>query len=107
MRRSDPGCDRVPRLLSDLKLDRPLGLLLHHNRARGDSISVDHIADAEANQIAAAQLAVNCEIEQCELSGSPGHLQSNSDGPDLFQLQRGLLAEQPALVPRWYTLLCR
>ena len=54
MRRSDPGCDGVPRLLGDLKLDRPLGLLLHDNRAGGDPTSVDHIVDAEANQIAAA-----------------------------------------------------
>jgi hypothetical protein len=54
MRRSDPGCDRVPRLLSDLKLNRPLGLLLHDHRAGGDSTSVDHIVDAETNQIAAA-----------------------------------------------------
>ena len=54
LRRSDPSCDRVPRLLSDLKLDRPLGLLLHDNRAGGDSTSADHIVDAEANQIAAA-----------------------------------------------------
>jgi hypothetical protein len=53
MRRSDPGCDRLRGLLSDLKLERPLGLLLHHNRAGGDSISVNHIVDAEANQIAA------------------------------------------------------
>jgi threonine dehydratase len=41
-------------LLSDLKMERPLGLLLHHNRAGGDSFSVNHIVDAEANQIAAA-----------------------------------------------------
>jgi hypothetical protein len=54
MRRSDPGRDRLPRLLSDLKLDRPLGLLLHHNRAGGDSVSMNHIVDTEADQIAAA-----------------------------------------------------
>src|SRR4029453_2973616 len=43
MRRSDPGCDRVPRLLSDLKLDRPLGLFLHDNREGGDPSFVAHI----------------------------------------------------------------
>jgi len=49
MRRTDPGCDRVSRLLSDLELDRPLGLLLHDNRTRGDSTSVNDIVDAEAD----------------------------------------------------------
>src|SRR5437867_546727 len=31
----DPGTDRVPRLFGDLELHRPLGLLLHDNRAWG------------------------------------------------------------------------
>jgi hypothetical protein len=100
MRRSDPGCDRLPRLLGDLKLDRPLGLLLHDNRTGGDSTSMNHVVDAQPNQVAATQLAADGEVEQRELSCFFCQLQPNPDGPDLFQLQGRLLAEQLAFVPR-------
>ena len=100
MRRRDPGRDRVPRLLGDLKLHRSLGLLLHDDRRGSDPTALDHIVDAKPDQIAPAQLAVDGEVEQREFPGSMIQLQSNPDGPDLLQLQWGLLAEQLALVPR-------
>jgi hypothetical protein len=90
--RRNPGGDRVPRLLDDLKLHRPLGLLLHNNRAGGNMTALDHIVDAEPDQIASAQLAIDGEIEQCKFPRSMIHLQPNSDSPDVFQLQRRLLA---------------
>jgi hypothetical protein len=86
MRRCDPGGNRVPRLLGDFKLDRPLGFLLHDDRPRSDSTALDHIVDAESNQIAAAQLAVDGEVEQCEFTGSLRQLQANPNSPDLLQL---------------------
>jgi hypothetical protein len=49
--------------------------------------------DAESNQIAAAQLAVDGEVEQREFPGSMIQLQPNPDSPDLFQFERRLLAE--------------
>ena len=97
MSRRDPGGDRVSRLLGDLKLHRPLGLLLHDNRARGDVTALDHIVDAKPDQVASAQLAVDGEVEQREFPGSMIQLQSNPDGPDLLQFQRGLLPEQVPL----------
>ena len=69
-RRSDPGGDGVSRLFGNLKLDRPLGLLLHDNRTRSDPTALDNIMDAERNNIATAQFAVDSEIEQRKLSGS-------------------------------------
>src|SRR5436190_17870189 len=57
--------------------------------------------DAEGDEIAAAQFAVHGEIKQREIAGAMIQLQSNSDGPDLFQLQRRLLTQQFAFVP-WY-----
>jgi hypothetical protein len=56
MRRGDPVGDRVPRLLSDLELHRPLGLLLHDNRARSDSTALNDIVNVEPNQIAPGAL---------------------------------------------------
>jgi len=54
MRRSDPGCDGVPRLLGDLKLDRPLALFLHDNGPGSDATPMDHVVDAQTNQVTTA-----------------------------------------------------
>jgi hypothetical protein len=62
--------------------------------------ALDHIVDAKPDQIASAQLAVDGKVEQCEFPGSLIQLQPNPDSPDLLQLQRWLLAEQLAFVPR-------
>src|SRR5207249_6331033 len=99
----DPGTDRVPRLFGYLELHRPLGLLLHDNRAWSNMTALEHIADVKPHQVAPAQLAVDGEIEQREFPGSMIQLQSNPDGPDLLQLQRWLLADQLPFVPRYYT----
>jgi hypothetical protein len=105
--RRDPSGDRVPRLLGDLKLHRPLGLLLHDNCPWRNRSALDNVVDAKPYQIAPAQLAVDGEVEQCKFSGSMIQLQPNPDGPDLFQLQRGLLAEQLALISRSNTSVRR
>jgi hypothetical protein len=86
VRCGDPGRDRVPRLLGDLKLNRALGLLLHDHRPRHYPSTLDDIVDPESKWIAAAQLAVDGEVEQREFPGSMIHLQPNPDSPDLFQL---------------------
>src|SRR6266496_948333 len=75
----DPSTDRVPRLFGDLELHRPLGLLLHDNRAWGDMTALEHIADVKPHQVAPAQLAVDGEIEQCEFPGSMIQLQLQSN----------------------------
>jgi len=54
VRRSDPCCDGVPRLLGDLKLDRPLRLFLHDNGPGSDATPMDHVVDAQTNQVATA-----------------------------------------------------
>lgn len=62
--------------------------------------ALNDVVDAQSDPIASAQLAVDREVEEREFAGSMVELQSNANGPDLFQLQRGLLAEQSPLVPR-------
>ena len=64
MRLLDPSRDCFPRLLGDLKLHRPLRLLLHDDRPGSDMTALDHIVDAKPNQVAPAKLAVDSEIEQ-------------------------------------------
>jgi hypothetical protein len=74
--------------------------LLHHHGSRGHATAERHIAYPQSNQIAAAQLAVNRQIEQCQFPLLLRHLQADPNGPDLFELQRAFLADQLALVPR-------
>jgi hypothetical protein len=49
----------VSRLLGNLKLDRPMGLLLHDDRTRRDPTAVDNIMDTDRNKIATTQFAVD------------------------------------------------
>ena len=82
MRRADPSRNRIARLLGDLKLHRPLRLLLHDHRARGDMTALDHIinkgqaARPEAPTENKRDLdrpdsaAVDGEVELCKFSGS-------------------------------------
>jgi hypothetical protein len=65
-----------------------LRFLLHDDRAGSNPTAPYDIVDAEPDQIASAQLAVDSEI-----SVSMIQLKSNPDGPDFFQLQWRFLAE--------------
>ena len=63
MCRGNPRRNRLPGLLGDLKLHRPLGLLLHDNRARTDPTALYDIVNVESDQIASSQLAVDGQVE--------------------------------------------
>ena len=96
----DPCGYHIPRLLGDLELHWSLCFLLHDNRAAGDMTALDHIVDAQRDQITPAQFAVDGKVEQCEFPGSMIQLQPNPDRRDLSQLQRRFLPEELAFVPR-------
>jgi hypothetical protein len=55
--------------------------------------ALNYIVDAQRDQIAPAQFAVDREIEERQFARSIFELQANPDGPDLLQFQRWLLAE--------------
>jgi hypothetical protein len=46
-----------------------------------------HIPHLKLNDIAAPKLAVDRQVEKGKVSDASGHLQSNSDCPDLAKLQ--------------------
>ena len=48
--------------------------------------------NVQCHEIAAAQLTVDGEVEQREISESAGKLQANTDCPDRTKFQRRLLA---------------
>jgi hypothetical protein len=64
----DPSLQGIPAGLCDLKLHRTLRLVLHDDGARRHLVAVAHVPDLESDEIAAAQLAVNAEVEQGKLA---------------------------------------
>ena len=83
----------------DLELHRALGLVLHHHGASCHLITVADVPDLEADEVAAAQLAVESQVEKGKLADPAFHLETNSNGPDVLELERCLLTDDLALVP--------
>ena len=94
-----PTSDRGARLLGDFELDRPSGLPLDHGGAIAHPATGAHVVDLQRDEIAAAQLAVDREVEQGEVALSPLKLKPDPDRPDLLRLERAFLANQATLVP--------
>jgi hypothetical protein len=53
----------------------------------------------DRDEITAAQLAVDREVEQSEVTFPAFELKPDPDCPDLLRLERALLADQATLVP--------
>jgi len=82
--------DRLPGLLGDFEFDRPACLLLadcrpvHGVAVRGD------ILDLQAHNVAAAELAVDRDIEERQIPSAAGDLKARPDRPDVLGLEWGL-----------------
>jgi hypothetical protein len=61
---SDPCTNRFSRRFGDLKLNRALCLLLHHNRACCHCPAMADIAHPKLNDIACPEFAVDSQIEK-------------------------------------------
>jgi hypothetical protein len=87
---------RLLRHLGQLEANWPTGLALPDIGAV-DRVAVGrHIIDLESNEIAAAQLAVDGEIEERQVPHAPLQLQSGTDGPDMANPQWWLRAPELA-----------
>jgi hypothetical protein len=60
-----------------------------------------NISHPKVHQIAAAQLAVDGEVEHSQLANLLVELEMYPDGPDVFLLERWFLTNQLAFVPRF------
>jgi hypothetical protein len=96
----DPLLRRVSSDLGDLELNRSLGLVLHHQGSRRYSIAVANVPDLQAHQVATAQLAVDSQVEQCELPHTALHLQPDAQSSDVLDFERSLLADDLDFVLR-------
>jgi hypothetical protein len=79
-------------LFGDLKLDWPAGLSLNDAGAVSYLAANANVVDAQPHEVATAQLAVDGEIEQCEVAPTPLKLEPNADCPDLLRFQGAFLA---------------
>ena len=82
-----PRDQRLARRLHQLELDRPFGFLLHYNRAVPDASACHDVTDANLDRVAAAQLAVDGEVEQCAVTQPPVLVQEEADCPHLLRLE--------------------
>ena len=105
--RFDVIVDRLPRLLRQLKPDRPTSLLLPRCGAIDRIPAGCNILDAKRDDIATPQLAVDCQIEHRQVGRPSLHLQSGTDRPYMFWRQRRLLPDKLALVAALRTSLAR
>ena len=95
----DPIAQGVTGDCRDLELNWALCLLLHDNRTRSHLIPMTDITHLECNKVTPPQFAVNAEVEECQLSNASFHLQTHTQSPDLFDLERGFLANNLPLIP--------
>ena len=62
-------------------------------------LAVGYVSYFQFDEIACAKLAVDGQIEQCEIAGFTAQLQPDSDRPDISQPERHFLAGQFPFVP--------
>jgi hypothetical protein len=90
---------RGPGPLHDFELDRSPCLFLDHGATVSHPAAGAYVVDLQANQIATSEFAVDREVEQGKTSFLALQLKPNPNSPDIFRLERALLADQAALVP--------
>lgn len=97
--RVQPLLQRDAGLLHDLELNRSAGLVLDNSRSISHVAARRDVVDAEADEIAAAQLIVDGKIEQSEIALAVLNLKSDTNGPDLLRPKGTLLTNETSLVP--------
>ena len=96
----DPHLHSIPGRRRDLELHWALGLVLHDDGACRNLVAMADIPDFESDEVASAKLAVDAQVEERKFAHSILHLQTNSKCPDVLELERRLLPDDLALVPR-------
>jgi hypothetical protein len=86
-------------LFRDLEPDRTIGLVLDNCRSVSNLTAYGDVIDSNADEIAAAKLAVDGKVEHRQIAFGLLDLKSDTNGPDLFWSQRPLLSNKTGLVP--------
>lgn len=89
----------------DLELHWPTGFLLDHHRAVSDFRPGQEITYLQLHQITAAELAVDCEVEQCPIPQSLFAIKEETDRLNLLLGQGPLCADRLTGIPYRTVLL--
>ena len=84
----------------DLKQNCGLGLVLHNDGAFGQLLTMAHVVHLEGAEVTSEKLAVDTEIDECELANPSLHLSADTQRPDVFQFEGRVLSDDLSLVPR-------
>ena len=84
----------------EFELDGPGGLFLDDRCALPQSAADAQIVNFQAGEIAAANFAVDRQIEHCEVAFARLDLELSADVPNFLRLEWALLTDEPPLVPR-------
>lgn len=99
--RLDPRFHARTCLLRDLELERPPRHLLHDGCSHRHARAVANVRDSQPREIARPKLAVDRQIEQCQVLRAARELKTDTNRTDLTEFQRWLLAGQLSLGP-WH-----
>jgi len=91
--------DCLPGLLGELELDGVTRLLLSHGRTIDGVTARSDILNHHADKVAAAQFAIDREIEEGEITLAILDLEPRSDGPDMLRPEWRLSADELSFVP--------
>jgi hypothetical protein len=94
-----PFLDGFPSLFGQFELDRARGLFLDNSCAVADPTVCINVVDFQADEIAAAQFAVDRHVEHRDVALSSLYLETNSDIPHVLRFEGTFLTGEPALVP--------
>ena len=83
----------------DLKLDGPAGLALNNRCPVPDAIASHQVVDAYTDKIAAAQLAVDRQVEQRTISEASLLIEPEADRLNFLLFERPLGADLSADIP--------
>jgi hypothetical protein len=94
-----PDANSGSRGLRQLELHRPLRFPLDHHGSREYPVPERDVAYSKTDEIAAAKLAIDSQVEHREIADGIRILKVDSDRPNIFRLERWFLADELALVP--------
>jgi hypothetical protein len=73
--------------------------MLDNRRSVSHSAAGGYVIDSKTHEIAAAQLAIDGEVEHRQIAFAAPDLKSDTNGPDLFRPKGTLLANETSFVP--------
>src|SRR6516225_5900051 len=96
----EPFTDRCAGLLGNFELDRATGLLLDYGGTLPNLPTDVDIVDLHPHKVTTSELAVDSQVEQCQIAPAVLQLKPGADCPYISRFQWALLPDLSPSVPR-------